>query len=64
MGWKWDAAKAHNVQVTVAPAGTDESTVGIVWGDKPAETKTVKNADAEKLLHQLAQQVQQLGYMM
>jgi hypothetical protein len=64
MGWKWDAAQAHDVQITVTPESDTESTVGIVWGDGTEQTKIVKNHDAGKLLDLLAQQIQRLGYMM
>jgi hypothetical protein len=64
MGWKWDAAQAHDVQITVKPISEDRSEVGIVWGDSPPQAKRLRNADAEKWLHDLAQQVQRLGYMM
>jgi hypothetical protein len=64
MGWKWNAAQKHNVEIQVTPLGLKKSAVTIVWGDQPSENKTLDTADAEKLLHQLAQQIQQLGYMM
>jgi hypothetical protein len=64
MGWKWDAARKHDVEIQVTPLGLDKSAVTIVWGDQPSENKTLDTADAEKLLHSIAQQIQRLGYMM